>query len=197
METESREALLQCPTCRNVLTVNREVEALEDQCPVCQSEVDIHVFPRLFREPIKRIETRIVDEGESACAFFPELKAEKVCDSCGCLMSEKAVVYWGDDEVCLPCLHRLREEDKSLPFLPKAALNDNRALALVTLLAPLSLITAPVALVLLFRHRKAKNSIFPRGRWRWWLALVLSVGLIIGWTFILIAWASLILEELS
>ncbi|MDF1657080.1 MAG: hypothetical protein P1U58_05675 [Verrucomicrobiales bacterium] len=197
MKTESREALLQCPICRNVLSVNREVMALEDECPVCRSAVDIRAFPRLFREPIKRLETKVADESESACTFFPDLKAEKVCDACGCLMSLKATVLWGGDEVCMPCLHRLREEDKSLKFLPKANLNDNRALVLVTLLAPLSLITAPLALVLFFRHRKEQNSIFPRGRWRWWLALVLAMISILAWTSILIAWASLILEELS
>src|SRR6056297_3084160 len=149
METETREALLQCPNCRNVLTVNREVNSLEDQCPVCRSAVDIRVFPRLFREPIRRVGSRVADESESACTFFPELRAEKVCDACGCLMSEKATVTWGEDEVCMLCLHRLREEDKTLKFLPKANLDDNRALACVTLLAPLSLLTAPVALVLL------------------------------------------------
>ena len=197
METESREALIQCPICRNLLTVNREVETLEDRCPVCGSSVNIRVFPRLFREPIPRLETKWADESEAACSFFPELKAEKVCDGCGCLMSEKATVFWGDQEVCMQCLYRFREEDKRLLFLPKAALNDNRALALVTLFAPLSLVTAPLALILLARFRKEKETMFPRGRWRWWLALTLSILWIAIWVTILSAWTSLILEELS
>ncbi|MEM1441188.1 MAG: hypothetical protein AAGF67_02530 [Verrucomicrobiota bacterium] len=197
METESREALLQCPTCRNLLTVNREVESLEDKCPVCQSKVEIEVFPRLFREPIIRVETKIADESEAACTFFPELKAEKVCDGCGSLLSEKATIVWGEDEVCMPCLYRFREEEKSLRFLPHAILNDNRALALVTILAPLSLVTAPLALILLLRHRKEKDTIFPRSRWRWWTAMVLSVFWILIWIAILTAWTSLIFEELQ
>jgi uncharacterized protein YbaR (Trm112 family) len=197
MKTESREALLQCPTCRNVLSVNREVMALEDKCPVCRSAVDIRVFPRLFREQVRQVDPQIADESESSCTFFPELKAEKVCDECGCLMSSKATVVWSGEEVCLPCLYRLREEEKSPAYLPKAALNDNRALALVTLLAPLSLITAPLALFLLIRNRKETGSLFPRGRWRWWTAMILSVGWIVTWVAILVAWTSLILEELS
>ncbi|MEM6915381.1 MAG: hypothetical protein AAF491_02350 [Verrucomicrobiota bacterium] len=196
METESREAVVQCPICRNLLTVNREVEELKDQCPVCQSEVEIQVFPRLFREPITRIEARIADESEAACAFFPELKAVKVCDGCGVLMSEKATVTWGEEEVCLSCLYRFREEEKLPRFLPSATLNDNRALALVTLLAPLSLVTAPLALVLLIRHRKETDTIFPRARWCWMLALTLSIVWILFWIAVLTAWTSLILDEL-
>ncbi|MDF1825452.1 MAG: hypothetical protein P1U68_12470 [Verrucomicrobiales bacterium] len=197
MESQTTEALLQCPTCRNVLSVNREVTSLNEECPVCHRGVDIKVFPRLFREPVRKIETKAPGDDEAACTFFPELKADKVCDECGCLMSEKASARWGDEDICLPCLHRLREEVKSPPFLAKSALNDNRALALVTLLAPMSLITAPVALWLLLRNRKGAAGIFPRSRWRWWLALILSIGLIIGWTVLLVVWASLILEEWS
>lgn len=197
MESQTTEALLQCPTCRNVLTVNREVLSLEEECPVCHSAVDIKVFPRLFREPVRKIEMKTPGEDEAACTFFPELKADKVCDECGCLMSEKASAKWGDEDICLPCLHRLREEVKSPAFLAKSALNDNRALALVTLLAPMSLITAPVALWLLLRNRKGTAGIFPRNRWRWWTALILSVALIIGWVVLLVVWTSLILEEWS
>lgn len=197
MESQSTEARLQCPTCRNVLDVNREVLSLDDQCPVCRCSIDIKVFPRLFREPVRHIEMKTPGEEEATCTFFPELKADKVCDECGCLMSEKASAKWGDDDLCLPCLHRLREEVKAPSFLANAPLNDNRALALVTLLAPMSLITAPIALWLLLRNRKKATGLFPRSRWRWWTALILSIGLIIGWAVLLVVWTSLILEEWS
>lgn len=170
---------------------------MEDHCPICQSAVEIRVFPRLFREPVPTTEARPDGETESACAFFPELKAEKVCDACGSLMSSRALAVWGDEEVCLPCLYRLREEVKSPRYLPRAALHENRALALVTLFAPLSLLTAPLALVLLFRYRKSGGSLLRGNRRRWWLALGLAVAWILVWGAILVAWASLILEELS
>lgn len=197
METLNREILVQCPTCRNVLQVNREVPVMTDPCPICQSAVEIRVFPRLFREPVPTTTARPAGETESACAFFPDLKAEKVCDACGSLMSSRATAVWGDEEVCLPCLFRLREEVKSPRYLPKAALQENRALALVTIFAPLSLITAPLALVLLFRCRKGEGPLLRRSRRRWWVAFWLAVAWILVWGAILVAWASLILEELS
>ena len=197
MEAELEKAILQCPSCRSELSVSGEVEGLEENCPVCQAPVWIRSYPRLFRSTVPKEGYALADDSKARCSFYPELEAEKVCDECGCFMSEKASVRWGGQDFCLPCLHRLREEKKTVGFLARAKRFDNRALALVTLLAPFTLFTAPVALVLLWKHRKEPRGFDQRSGWRWWLALFLSLGWLVGWAILGIVWASLIVEDLT
>lgn len=132
-------------------------------------------MPRAKREAIPGA---IAAEGDARCRFLPELKAETVCDSCGALLAEKAAAHWGKQVLCLPCVHRLRAAvtvDDAGGLLGRLKIYDNLALLMVTLLAPLSLLTAPVALYLLIRYRRAPRGLVPRSAGRWWLALVLSL----------------------
>jgi len=188
--------LLQCPLCRSSLNVNRYVDGLEEHCPVCGKDVRLAAFPRLYREPVDDSKPALAGDESAPCSFYPELKAEKVCDECGCLLSSRAAVRWGDQDFCLPCLHRLREEKRDVHFVARSRLHDNLALALVTWLAPFTLFTAPVALFLLVRHRGAPTSFVPRGRARWWIAMILTVGWLLAWAVVLVVWISLILEDL-
>ena len=199
MNTESLnvDVTLQCPTCRASLNVNRSVDRVEVVCPVCSCQTSMVVFPRFFQEEPEISKDKIASESEAICSFYGELKAEKVCDECGCLMSLRASVNWGDHDYCLPCLYQLREEKKNASFVAQAKLYDNLALALVTWLAPLSLFTAPVALFLLLRYRKGSQTFVSRSVFRWWLALLLSSAWILLWGAIIIIWISLILDEVS
>ncbi|MDF1850207.1 MAG: hypothetical protein P1U85_05180 [Verrucomicrobiales bacterium] len=197
MEAKLEKAILQCPSCRTELSVSGEVEGIEEKCPICQAQVWIRSFPRLYRAPVPRESAVLADDSKARCSFYPELEAEKVCDECGCFLSEKASVRWGDQDFCLPCLHRLREEKKTTQFLARAKRFDNRALALVTLFAPFTLFTAPIALILLWKHRKEPQGFERKSAWRWWLALFLSIAWLVGWLILGIVWASLILEDFS
>jgi len=188
--------LLRCPSCRSGLRLAEFPERLDERCPVCGSKVEMLLFPRLRSSPPPPYAPPAV-EGGTVCSFFPELKATKVCDECGCLLSEAASVTWGDGDYCLPCLHRLREEKREGDFIARASLHDNRALALVTLLAPFTLFTAPLALFILLRYRKQRASFAPRGRARWWLALVLSLAWIALWTALLVTLAWLFIDSIS
>ncbi len=194
---ESRTAVLQCPSCRSPLRVERPVERLEERCPVCRAEVALALFPRLHAAPEATVEGSPAAEGEAACSFFPDLRAEKVCDECGCFLSSRAAVLWGGRDLCLPCLHRLREVEKATDFIGRTRLDDRRALALVTWLAPFSLFTAPLALYLLFRHRGRPASFAPRSRAVWWIALVLSIGWLAAWLTLMVVWASLVRDGFS
>ena len=196
--SEKTEAtVLQCPRCRSQLNVSHHLDRLEEKCPICKSEMSLTVFPRLYKAHVERKSSALASEEEATCSFFPELKAEKVCDECGCFMSSRAAVQWADGDYCLPCLHRLREEERSVGFLAKTIRYDCRALALVLFLAPVSLFTAPVALYLLLRNRKSESSFVPGNGKIWWLAMVLSVLCLIFWLVIVIGWLSLVLEGFS
>jgi hypothetical protein len=194
---EEKEAVLQCPSCRSRLRVGREVSFFEEDCPVCRSRVSMTIFPRLFREFSPMDEGAPIGEGEAGCTFFPELRADKVCDECGCFLSDRATVSWADRDLCLPCLHRLREEGSDPVYVARTRLYDKWALALVTLLAPFSLFTAPLALFLLIRYRKAPLGFVPRSRAIWWSAMILSLLWITFWTVLIVIWTSLILEQFT
>tara|TARA_R110002096_G_scaffold23303_9_gene74257 strand:+ start:2104 stop:2607 length:504 start_codon:yes stop_codon:yes gene_type:complete len=166
-------------------------------CPVCGAEIRVTIFPRLYHEVVLEVTPAVAGEKDSTCSFYPELKADKVCDECGCLMSSQAGVQWGDVDLCLPCLYRLREENQAAAYLAKASLHDNRALALVTWLAPFSLFTAPIALFLLIRHRRTIKTFAPRTSVRWWVAMGLSILWLVLWTVGIVIWLSLILEDFT
>jgi hypothetical protein len=193
----SDSAVLQCPACRSPLKVARPVDLVEEHCPVCRASVHLTMYPRLFGERLAAGEDSPVAEGEASCSFFPELRAEKVCDECGCFLSHRAAVDWGGRDLCLPCVHRLREVERSSEYLGRTKLNDRRALFLVTLLAPFSLFTAPIALVLLFRHRGKPEGFVPRSNVIWWLALILAIGCLIAWIVLFVVWISLVKNDLS
>lgn len=194
---ESEAAVLQCPACRSPLKVARPVDGISEDCPVCRAQVHLTMFPRLFGGPGKGEEDLPAAEGEALCSFFPALRAEKVCDECGCFLSHRAAVAWGGRDLCLPCVHRLREIERSRDFVGQAKLNDRRALFLVTLLAPFSLFTAPIALVMLFRQRGVRGGFVPRSGAVWWIALILAVACLLAWIVLLVVWISLVKSDFS
>jgi len=184
-----------CPIC----CVPIDAESTSELCRGCGTELEIAVSP-VPRSKGDAIAGAIAGEGDARCRYLPELKAETVCDSCGALLSEKAGAHWGTKVYCLPCVHRLRDSDEIEEgggLLGKLLIYDNLALLLVTLLAPLSLLTAPVALYLLIRYRKAPRGIVPRSAGRWWLALVVAVISLSLWLGFLVIGVSVMVESLT
>lgn len=187
-------AQVNCPKCRSVLpddVLQYHSDSDLASCPACRATVYAKVYPRLHVESIPKKDSGlngVSEEGDAVCSFYPDLKAEAVCEECGCLLSEKASVIWSGNSFCMPCLHSLREKKGSDAFLSKRTLYDNSALGLVLFLAPLSLFTAPMALYYLIRYRNSSRGIVPRGKGRWVLAMILSAGIMMGWLFLLVLW---------
>ncbi len=196
-QSELSEGILQCPACSGRLQVGRQVDTVEERCPVCRSQVTMRVFPRFYRGYASEEKAIVAADDEARCAFFPELRAEKVCDECGCFMSSRATVNWGGRDTCMPCLYRLREVRKSPEYAGKASLHDRRALAMVTWLAPFTLFTAPIALFVLLRYRNEPAGFVPRKRVVWWIAFVLASGWLFAWLVMLMVWLALFREDFS
>lgn len=187
-------ARVQCPACRSPLAVGREVDLVEERCPVCRAEVFLALFPRLYGEFAPVVDEAAAGAGEATCSFYPDLRAESVCDQCGCFLSHRAATRWSGRDLCLPCLHRLREIEHDPGFVPKASLRDRQALTLVTWFAPFTLATAPIALFLLFRQRGKAPGFEPRGNTTWWIACVLAMVWTLVWLGLIGVWATLVLE---
>lgn len=189
-----------CPKCYRVLPDGMlQGHAEAERCPSCRATLYVRSYPRLQKgfDSASSSTVALSGEGDAVCRFYPELKAEAVCEECGCFLSKKAAIVWSGRDLCMPCLHLLRETKGKDEFLAKRTLYDNTALALILFLSPLSLFTAPVALYYLIRYRKASRGIVPRGKFRWWLAMVLSVGAALGWLFLLILWIAAIVDSMS
>ena len=112
-------------------------------------------------------------------------------------MSRKAAVDWNGRTLCFPCLHLLREKKGDGAYSPRRVLHDNTAIVQVLGLAPVSFITAPLALVRLILHRQSPGSLVPRGRFRWWLALGLSIAVIAAWLFLFVVWIAMIVRAIT
>ncbi len=194
---DSEIAVLQCPSCRSPLKVGRPVSFVEERCPVCRAEVHITTFPRLYGDFVRTEEDATAAEDEAACSFFPDLRAQVVCDECGVFLSHRASIRWGDEVLCLPCLHRLREVERAPDFIARTKLHDRRALFLVTWMAPFTLFTAPLAMFLLLRHRGKPDGFVPRGRALWWVAMTLAAAWLAAWLVLIVVWISLVRESFS
>lgn len=188
---------LDCPICR--APVHREQISTFDQqtipCSVCQTTLTPLILPRFFHRIKPELYDSSVELGEASCTFFPELQATAVCDECGAFLSNKARTYWGERELCLPCVYRLREKELDSGSVASRWFYDRIALALVTLGAPLSLFTTPIALFLLIRYRNTQGGFAPHSRTIWWIALILSLCWVVVWGILISILSSLILES--
>lgn len=193
---------LSCPKCQQAFAPPPEAAAgiADSRCPRCHTTLTLTAFPRLTAQPAEAAPDTAgstARDGDAVCRFYPHLQAETVCAECGCLMSRRAAVDWAGRTLCMPCLHTLRETKGAGDFSPRRPLHDNAALGLVVLLAPLSFVTGPIALFQLIRHRRAPGSLIPRSRFRWWLALILSIAATLGWIALFITWIVIIVQAVT
>lgn len=190
----SEAGAITCPKCLHPVFPSGPpaLGSAEEPCNRCGATLVLETFPRLYSgESSTTNDARnalLAQEGEAVCHFYPELQAQTVCDECGCFMSQKAAIAWGEKTLCLPCLHQLREAKNRDDFSARRTLVDNVGLALVGLLLPLSLFTGPIAVVYLLRNRKKPGSLVPRSRFRWWLALGIAISVTVGWFLLITFW---------
>ena len=185
-----------CPACRGEFAANYGASIQEETCPYCRARVSLRIFPRFDKEPPPEEASGLANGDEATCHFYPDLKAEVVCDECGCFLSRRASIRWGSQQLCLPCLHTLREEKAGTGYRAQLKVWDNRALALLALL-PVSLFTVPVAIFWLIRYRKEPVSWVPRSAFRWWLAMISSILILTGWIALIVVWIAMIVREIS
>lgn len=188
---------ISCPKCQSEAPAPAQAGAAEMSCAVCGTRWEARIFPKLLNpSPPAVLAGETAEEGDAVCAFFPTLKAETVCDECGCLLSQRAAVSRAGTTLCLPCLHQARE-GRGLPgWQAKRLLYDNLSLSLVTWLAPMGFFTAPLALYFLLRHRKDDRGLVPRGSLRWWAALALAVFWVLVWGALLVVFTLLMARAL-
>lgn len=160
-------------------------------CPACGAFAQTEVFPAALRPPGPgaAAETILV-EGEASCFYHTEKKAVVPCESCGRFLCALCDLELNGEHICPVCLKAGKQKGKLKQIENRRTLYDS--LALATAVYPMifvwtSIIGAPIALYIAIRYWKAPSSVVPRGKWRAWLAIIIALLQIGGWTAMFIA----------
>jgi len=158
-------------------------------CPHCDCRNIVHTFPALL-DPLEkgREADALVLDSDASCFYHGTKSAETVCDGCGRFLCSLCDLPVGDQHLCPVCLKNSRETHEEPTLQRERSLHDSIALAVAIypmLLVWVTIVTAPVTLFLVFRHRKTPLSLVRRSRWRAWLAVLFALMQIGGWLTLL------------
>lgn len=177
-----------CPKC-NFFFTPEQVGNDVQRCPSCNSVLDAIAFPAMFRkEQIQK--GNIAGEEDARCAFHSDNQADVVCARCGRLICSLCSIPYGKQIVCPQCLDKKTGSSKKKSIDGRIAW-DSLALQLVA--HPIILLvwwaTLPMALTSLVLsiifYNKPPNFVY-RGKWRFNLAMIMSLLWIAGWTIFII-----------
>ncbi len=159
------------------------------ECPSCKSQVRTDVFPALIANPTTGSTGQVLlVDSEASCFYHENKKAMVPCDHCGRFLCSLCDVELNGDHFCPSCVESGKKKNKLRNLQSHRTLYDSIALSLAVIPAIFvwpSIVTAPMALYVALRYWKTPLSIVPRRRWRFVLAMVLSVPQILGWSVVL------------
>jgi hypothetical protein len=177
--------LLACPKCQTPWPMDFGSLTAMQVCSGCMKPVTAYPFPALLRENAATAHPeKVVMEGEASCFYHADKRAVVPCSACGRFLCALCDVVLGDRHLCPGCLETGRAKGKLTELETSRTLWDSMALALAVL--PLicvwpSVVFAPAALIVAIYGWRKPMSIVRRSRWRFWLAITLSVLQILGW----------------
>ncbi len=180
--------ILGCVKCDTPYDLSRYSEDRVISCPNCRREHELHLYPAYFREslPVAGSEAKLL-ESEASCFHHPDKRAIVSCETCGRFLCDLCRVEFEETELCLSCFEVLRKTEGVLKLQRRRILWDNIALSLAVLpilIWFITIVTAPVALFITFRHwRERSTSIVPRTRFRYVLASIIAGLQLLGWGF--------------
>ncbi|MEZ5325153.1 MAG: hypothetical protein R3F19_08820 [Verrucomicrobiales bacterium] len=186
--------MISCAKCEIPLPF--DAQGAPEYCPNCRRSCVGHQFPAALTSTgeISKPADPVDVMGEASCFYHDTKRAIVACDGCGRYLCSHCKADWLGRTLCLGCIHTQREVKGAGEFQSRVTLYDNVALSLLilpflTLVYGIFLVmfTAPVALYLVLRHRKASRGIVPRGLWRMRIAGGLSILVILGWVGVIVA----------
>jgi len=140
---------------------------------MCSRDVDVTVFPVALHPPVAAAPEAVVTGQEASCYNHAMNRAMAACDSCGRFLCALCDIEGAGGHVCPACFERKEE-----PAQHQRINYDSIALALVTLpmlLCWVPILTTPAALFFAFKFWSAPSPVFPRGKWRLWLTVLIAV----------------------
>ena len=184
-------APLACPKCAAPWPESAAELLALTACLSCARAARVLPFPALFRSsaPVSAPLDQVLSEGEASCFYHPAKRATVPCGACGRFLCALCDVKLGDRNLCPGCVETGRAKGRLTELETARTLWDTTALMLaavpLVLCYPISILTAPAAVVVAILGRKKPSSVIPRGPWRLWLALLLAALQLIGWLMLL------------
>ena len=158
-------------------------------CTLCGSDNRARVFPALFAANTGPVQTQTALEGEAACFDHPAKRAVAACQQCGRFVCQLCSVEFGDGVWCPSCVASGAGKAKPAKLETSRALYDSTALVLPLAslaLYPLTIVAAPASLVLSIMKWRQPISLVRRNRWRFVLAILISLTEILLWTQVIV-----------
>lgn len=176
--------MVPCPRCQTLLPLANPADREGTLCPGCQERFYFQFFPALLAAHAATPGHEKITGTESNCFYHAGKIAVRSCDYCGRLLCGLCAITVADQQICPTCLARGKEAKASDSELRSHTMPDAVALSLAilpTLLWPVTVISAPLTFVHIFKNYRKFHGIVPRNRWRYWLAGVVATGQIALW----------------
>ena len=173
-----------CPGCTRALPPDLENASEFGRCPTCHDNLRVFAFPALHRAAPTAVAAPVLNAGDASCFYHPLRQASVACDSCGRFLCTLCDVELGATHRCPSCLETGKEKRKLEMVENRRTLYDGLALALAivpVLFWPLTVLSAPATLFVVFRYWRRPLSIVPRTRIRFVIAGVIALAQICGW----------------
>lgn len=176
-----------CSKCKTPLPTTPSVKAEFDVCAGCGAAVQAITFPALARSlAAGNVGQTIVAEGEAGCFYHPQRRSVVACSACGRFLCALCDVELDGQHLCPACIEAGQRRGKLVQLENRRILYDNMALALAVIpllifMWPVTIATAPTAVVCGILWWNKQSSIVPRTRIRLILAITLGLLQIAAW----------------
>jgi hypothetical protein len=162
---------------------------VETACPTCGSENMVRAFPAMFAERMAAAPEAALT-GEAACYDHPGKRAVAACQQCGRFVCQLCSVELGGVICCPSCVAAGAGQAQAAKAEGHRTLYDSIALTLplISLLMwPLTIATAPAAIVISISKWNQPLSLVRRNRWRFVAAIITSLLMLAGWVMVTVA----------
>lgn len=183
---------LLCARCQTPLPPWELSNSEGARCTSCWSLNTVRAFPALFRQAAAAVRPAVALDGEAACFDHPGKRAVAACNQCGRFVCDLCQVEFGGQVWCPSCVATGSGAARGANPDSSRVLYDSIALAVPTfsLIAfwPITTLTAPGTLVFTLVKWKKPLSLVRRSRWRFVVAVVISLVECAGWLWLLVYW---------
>ncbi len=155
-------------------------------CTMCGAVYEAWLFPAsISSAPV--VHPEIALEGEAACYEHSDKRAIGACQRCGRFLCQFCSVEFGSEVLCPTCVMGGSVAGGNVAAAklnPSLTMFDSIALIVPLtslIIYPLTIVTAPASLVLSLVKWKQPISPVRRNRWRFVLAIIVSLAMIDAW----------------